>query len=61
MVARREVQQRQLAGSSPNAPTSLVGFEVHYDCERCAAGETSECGGVHRGEYLNAAGKSRRD
>jgi hypothetical protein len=61
MVARRDEPQRLLAGSSPNAPSFLEGFEVIYDCERCASDETPDCGQTHRGEYLNAAGKSRRD
>lgn len=60
MIARRDEPQRLTSGSSPNSPTFLDGFEVIYDCEDCASADT-DCGRTHRGEYLNADGKSRRD
>jgi len=61
MVARRDDPQRIVSGSSPDAPSALAGFEVIYECQRCADDEVLGCGRTHRGEYLNAAGKSRRD
>lgn len=61
MADRRDEPQRLTSGSSaPGEPTFLVGFEVIYDCKECA-GDASDCGRTHRGEYLNASGKSRRD
>ncbi|MGE2732732.1 hypothetical protein ACQI4F_24970 [Mycolicibacterium vaccae] len=59
MVARRDEPSR-IATGGPE-PAVLAGFEVIYDCERCASDDTPGCGGIHRGEYLDAAGRSRRD
>lgn len=61
MVAQRKEPQHLTSGSSPDAPTFLEGFQVIYDCEDCAFNEAPTCGRIHIGEYLNAAGKSRRD
>lgn len=60
MISRHDEPQRLTAGSAPNAPTFLDGFEVIYDCADCASADAA-CGRTHRGEYLNADGKSRRD
>lgn len=60
MRSRRRSEQRLVAGSSPDAPSVLDGFEVIYDCARCSSDEPRGCGRAHRGEYLNAAGKSFR-
>ncbi len=59
MVARRDEPSR-IATGGPE-PAILAGFEVIYDCDHCASDEVPGCGRTHRGEYLNAAGKSRRD
>ncbi|WP_442928743.1 DUF7459 domain-containing protein [Mycobacterium sp. Root265] len=61
MVAQRREPQHLTSGSSPDARTFLEGFHVRYDCDRCNSVETPGCGRTHIGEYLNAAGKSRRD
>jgi len=58
MVARHDEPSR-IATGGPE-PAVLAGFEVIYDCEYCDSGEPTGCGRTHRGEYLNAAGKSRR-
>jgi hypothetical protein len=60
MADRRDQPNYLLSGSSPDDPKFLTGFEVIYDCEDCDSADTS-CGRTHRGEYLNAEGKSRRD
>lgn len=59
MVARCDEPSR-IATGGPE-PAVLAGFEVIYDCDECASDEPPDCGRTHRGEYLNAAGKSRRD
>ncbi|MGE2714344.1 DUF7459 domain-containing protein [Mycolicibacterium litorale] len=61
MISWHKSEQRIVAGSAPNAPSFLAGFEVIYECARCSSDEPRGCGRTHRGEYLNAAGKSRRD
>ncbi|WP_434085817.1 DUF7459 domain-containing protein [Mycolicibacterium rufum] len=61
MVSQRRSEQRIVSSSAPGAPSVVAGFEVIYDCKRCSSDEPRGCGRAHRGEYLNAAGKSRRD
>lgn len=37
MISRHDEPQYLLAGSSPNAPRFLEGYEVIYDCEHCTS------------------------
>jgi hypothetical protein len=61
MVSRHDEPNRLSTGGPE--PAVLVGFEVIYECADCASNQEPgfSCGRTHRGEYLNADRKSRRD